>query len=86
MRNTTIVTEYKVIYSFDEETGLVCAEVPALNHLSDYGKDFKEAERNISRAVELYLSYLLKKKLHVPKEHARKGTFIRLQLSPTVAK
>ncbi|MGR3311220.1 MAG: type II toxin-antitoxin system HicB family antitoxin [Candidatus Brocadiales bacterium] len=53
-----MVTEYKVIYSFDKETGQVCAEVPALNHLSDYGKNFKEAKRNISRAIELYLSYL----------------------------
>ena len=81
-----MVTEYKVIYSFDKETGQVCAVVPALNHLSDYGKNFKEAERNISRAVGLYLSYLLEKKQQVPKEHARKGTFIRLQLSPTLVK
>jgi predicted RNase H-like HicB family nuclease len=81
-----MVAEYKVIYSFDKETGHVCAEIPTLNHLSDYGKDFEEAERNISKAVELYLSHLLEKKQQVPKEHARKGTFIRLQLSPTLVK
>ncbi len=81
-----MIAEYKVLYSFDKETGQVCAEVPALNHLSDYGKDFKEAEKNITKAVELYLDHLRTKRQELPQERARKGTFIRLQLSPALAK
>lgn len=80
-----MITEYKVIYSFDKETGQVCAEVPVLNHLSDYGKNFKEAEKNITKAVEIYLAHILDKNQELPKEHARKGTFIRLQLSAALA-
>lgn len=76
-----MITEYKVVYSFDKETGQVCAEVPLLNHISDYGKDFEEAERNITKAVGLYLSHLLEKKQEIPKEHARQGTFIKLQFA-----
>ncbi len=81
-----MVTEYKVVYSFDKETGQVCAEVPVLNHISDYGRDFREAERNMTKAVELYLAHLMGKRQQLPKEHARKGTFIRLQLSSAMAK
>ena len=77
----SITAEYKVIYSFDKETGQVCAEIPVLNHLSDFGKDFKEAEKNITNAADLYLSYLNEKHQKFPKERSRKGTFIRLQLS-----
>jgi len=81
-----MTTEYKVVYSFDKETGQVCAEVPSLNYLSDYGKDFKEAEKNIGKAVELYLTHLMDKNKEFPRERARKGTFIRLQLTPALAK
>ncbi|MBI5788963.1 MAG: type II toxin-antitoxin system HicB family antitoxin [Candidatus Schekmanbacteria bacterium] len=81
-----MLTEYKVVYSFDKETGQVCAEVPALNHIADFGKDFKEAEKNITKAVELYLEHLQEKKQQFPKERARQGTFIRLQLAQAAAK
>lgn len=81
-----MIAEYKVLYSFDKETGQVCAEVPALNHLSDFGNDFKEAEKNITKAVELYLKHLHARSQKLPQERARKGTFIRLSLSPALAK
>ena len=81
-----MIAEYKVQYSFDKETGQVCAEIPALNHLSDYGKDFKDAEKNITKAVGLYLDHLRAKSQKLPPERARKGTFIRLTLSPALAK
>ncbi len=67
VRYQIMTTEYKVIYSFDKETGQVCAEVPALNYLSDYGNDFKEAEKNIAKAVELYLIHILKENRDIPR-------------------
>ncbi len=46
---------FRVQYQFDPETGNVCAVIPKLNYLSDYGSDFEEAESNILKALQLYL-------------------------------
>ena len=53
------MTEYRVIYQFDHETGQVMAAVPELNYVSSFGADFAEAEQNIMEAVAAYLETLL---------------------------
>ena len=53
------MTEYRVIYQFDRETGQVMAAVPELNYVSSFGADFAEAEQNIMEAVAAYLETLL---------------------------
>ena len=49
------MTEYRVIYQFDRETGQVMAAVPELNYVSSFGADFAEAEQNIMEAVAAYI-------------------------------
>lgn len=48
-------SNYKIIYKFDKKTGQVTAEVPCLNHVSSFGKNFKQAEINIKEAIQAYL-------------------------------
>lgn len=50
--------EFPVEYSFDVETNSVIATVPDLNYISSFGKDFTEAENNITEAVLAYLEAL----------------------------
>lgn len=50
--------EFPVEYSFDVETNSVVATVPDLNYISSFGKDFAEAERNVSEAILAYLEAL----------------------------
>ena len=52
------MTEYRVIYEFDRETGQVMATVPELNYISSFGANFAEAEQNILEAVAAYLEAL----------------------------
>jgi predicted RNase H-like HicB family nuclease len=52
------MTEYRVIYEFDQETGQVMATVPELNYVSSFGADFADAEQNIMEAVAAYLETL----------------------------
>ena len=47
---------FSIQFEFDAETGQVCAVIPALNHLSDYGDNFQKAERNILEAAKLYIA------------------------------
>jgi predicted RNase H-like HicB family nuclease len=70
--------QYRVIYKFDKETGEVCAEIPALNYISDSGRNFKEAERNIKKAVSIFLEHLTSRSMPIPPETGRTGTFIRV--------
>lgn len=58
--------EFTVEYSFDRETHSVIATVPDLNHLSSFGKDFTEAENNITEAVLVYLETLKIDNLPLP--------------------
>lgn len=46
---------FRIQYTFDPETGSVCATIPSLNSLSDYGENFEEAEKNITIAAKLYI-------------------------------
>jgi predicted RNase H-like HicB family nuclease len=72
---------YKIEYAFDKETGKVTATIPELNHVSSYGDNFEEAEKNIREAALCYLEALEKDKKPVPKGSASiEGTFFRLLL------
>ena len=73
------MTEYRVIYEFDQETGQVMATVPELNYVSSYGADFAEAELNIMEAVAAYLETLLAEGQLLPRGmREREGTFLRM--------
>jgi len=73
------MTEYRVIYEFDQETGQVMATVPELNYISSFGADFAEAERNIMEAVAAYLETLLAEGQLLPRSVGeREGTFLRV--------
>lgn len=50
--------EFPIEYSFDVETNSVIATVPELNYISSFGKDFAEAEKNVTEAVLAYLEAL----------------------------
>ncbi|MDJ0601517.1 MAG: type II toxin-antitoxin system HicB family antitoxin [Crocosphaera sp.] len=50
--------EFSIEYSFDSETNSVIATVPDLNYISSFGKDFAEAEKNVTEAVLAYLEAL----------------------------
>jgi predicted RNase H-like HicB family nuclease len=68
------MTEYRVIYEFDQETGQVMATVPELNYVSSFGADFAEAERNIMEAVAAYLETLLVVPVHKGRDIPRQGS------------
>jgi len=73
------MTEYRVIYQFDRETGQVMAAVPELNYVSSFGADFAEAEQNIMEAVAAYLETLLAEGQLLPRSvREREGTFLRV--------
>jgi predicted RNase H-like HicB family nuclease len=73
------MTEYRVIYQFDQETGQVMATVPELNYVSSFGADFAEAEQNIMEAVAAYLEALLTEGQLLPRSvREREGTFLRV--------
>ena len=73
------MTEYRVIYEFDQETGQVMATVPELNYVSSFGADFTEAEQNIMEAVAAYLETLLAEDQLLPRSRReREGTFLRV--------
>lgn len=68
---------FRVQFDFDPETGQVCALIPHLNNLSDYGQNFSEAEQNILKAAELYLQECPE----VSTEEVSSGTQISLTLA-----
>jgi len=73
------MTEYRVTYEFDQETGQVMATVPELNYVSSFGADFADAEQNIMEAVAAYLEALLAEGQVLPRSmQEREGTFLRV--------
>lgn len=73
------MTEYRVIYEFDQETGQVMATVPELDYVSSFGADFAEAEQNIMEAVAAYLETLLAEGQPLPRSGQEgEGTFLRV--------
>lgn len=65
--------EFPVEYSFDVETNSVIATVPDLNYISSFGKDFTEAENNITEAVLAYLEVFKMDGLPLP-NYPKKST------------
>jgi predicted RNase H-like HicB family nuclease len=72
--------EFPVEYSFDGESNLVIATIPQLNYISSFGKDFIEAETNITEAVLAYLEALEKDNLPIPKIEKKSGTVLIVEL------
>lgn len=73
------MTEYRVIYQFDQETGQVMAAVPEVNYVSSFGADFADAEQNIMEAVAAYLEALLAEGQLLPRSvREREGTGLRV--------
>ena len=59
--------EFPVEYSFDIDSNMVISTIPQLNYISSFGKDFTEAEKNVTEAVLAYLEALEKKVYLFPK-------------------
>lgn len=72
--------EFRVEYSFDVESGAVIATVPDLNYVSSFGKDFAEAEKNVTEAVQVYLEALLEDGLPIPEPMPTAGTVLVVEL------
>jgi len=71
--------EYKIEYEFDKETGSVVAVIPELNHVSSFGNDFAEAERNVKEAALCYLEALQKSSKDIPKTSFKiEGTYLKI--------
>lgn len=52
----------------DEETGGFVVEVPVLPGCVTQGKDYKEAEKMVKEAIELYCETLLDRGLAIPED------------------
>jgi predicted RNase H-like HicB family nuclease len=58
--------DFPIEYSFDSETNSVIATVPDLNYISSFGKNFTEAEQNVTEAILAYLEALKMDGLPLP--------------------
>ncbi len=56
---------YLVVYENDDETGYVCASVPALD-LASHGRTFDEARAMIREALEVHLEGMLEENMPIP--------------------
>lgn len=72
--------ELPVEYSFDFDSKMVIATILQLNYISSFGKDFKEAEKNITEAVLAYLEALEKEGLTISNIEKSLGTVLIVEL------
>jgi predicted RNase H-like HicB family nuclease len=56
---------FTIIYERDEETGQVCASVPALD-LGSYGPTLNDARKRIREALALHLEGMLEEDIPIP--------------------
>jgi predicted RNase H-like HicB family nuclease len=68
--------ELPIEYSFDTDSNMIIATIPQLNYISSFGKDFTEAEKNITEAILAYLEALEKDNLPIPKIKKSLGTVL----------
>ena len=77
--------EYKIEYKFDEDAKQVIAEIPELNHVSSFGKNFAEAEANIKEAAECFIEALIKDKKDIPEpSFSTEGTYLKLFIQQAI--
>ena len=62
--------QYRVVLSYDAETGQVIAEVPALD-IVDYGADASEALSSVQVMIAFHLECLLLEGVEVPSEEGK---------------
>ena len=78
------VYRYRVVLSYDAETGLAIAEIPSLN-LADQGKDGQEALQNIQDMLSFHLECLALDGEEIPYEESREeGLYVQVRV-PVVA-
>jgi predicted RNase H-like HicB family nuclease len=76
-----MISEYRVEFEVDKETGMVTASIPDLNFTSSFGETFKEAQDNIYEAAVGYIEVLIKNKQKIPKPtKATQGTFLKISI------
>jgi predicted RNase H-like HicB family nuclease len=56
---------YLVVYERDDETGCICAGVPALD-LGSHGRTMAEARAMIREALELHLEGMVEENMPIP--------------------
>ena len=78
------VYRFRVVLSYDADSGCAIAEVPTLN-LADYGKDSREALKNIQDMLSFHLECLVLEGGEIPVEESREeGLCIQVRV-PVVA-
>ncbi len=71
---------YRVVLSYDAETGQSIAEVPTLN-LADQGKDGQEALKNIQDMLSFHLECLALEGDEIPREESREeGLYLQVRV------
>ena len=72
--------EYRVCLSWDEETGLVVADIPALG-IADDGPDATTALDSVREMAAFHVEGLVEEGMEVPREAwQEEGIFIRIRL------
>ena len=75
---------YRVVLSYDDETGQTIAEVPALD-IADYGADSAEALRSVQEMILFHLECLILDGEEIPREESQEeGLYVQVRV-PVVA-
>ena len=71
---------YRVVLSYDSETGQTIAEVPALD-IVDYGADASEALSSVQEMIAFHLERLALEGKPVPSEESHEeGIYVQVRL------
>ena len=71
--------EYRVCLSWDEETGLVVADIPALG-IADDGPDATTALESVREMALFHIECLLDEGEQLPEPDEGEGVYIRVQV------
>ena len=75
---------YRVVLSYDDETGQTIAEVPTLD-IVDYGADSAEALTSVQEMIVFHLECLLLEGAEIPREESwEEGLYLQVR-APVVA-
>ena len=77
--------QYRVVLSFDDESGDAIAEIPSLN-LADHGSDVPEALKNIQDMLSFHLECLALEGEEIPREESgEEGLYVQVRVPVAAA-